>query len=125
MFGAGQLQPGSASSARARDFFGATFQRICRAAGAGAIDIAAVESDVPTSMTPLVESLILSGDASVDPRLLQAMLSGWASVSGYLSLELAGHMTWFTTDTEAAYAAHLRSVLGLMGFRPTATSGTA
>ena len=67
---------------------------------------------------PLLQDLLGEGGADLPPRLAGIALSAWASVLGYLTLEIFGSLTRLITDTDELYRAHVHTVMLGMGFDP-------
>ena len=54
--------------------------------------------------------------------LHDALPISWASVLGYLTLEIFGSLTRLITDTDELYRAHVHTVMLGMGFDPDLTT---
>lgn len=64
----------------------------------------------------------LAGGGGLPPRLAGIALNAWASVLGFLTLEIFGSLTRLITDTDELYRAHLHTVMPGMGFDPDPTT---
>ncbi len=89
-------------------------------AGAAAPD----RTQVPDTLTTgqLMRDLAGEGGGGLPPRLAGIALSAWASVLGYLTLEIFGSLTRLITDTDELYRAHVHTVMLGMGFDPDLTT---
>ncbi len=89
-------------------------------AGAAAPD----RTQVPDTLTTgqLMRHLAGEGGGGLPPRLAGIALSAWASVLGYLTLEIFGSLTRLITDTDELYRAHVHTVMLGMGFDPDLTT---
>jgi hypothetical protein len=72
-----------------------------------------------------MQDLAGEGGAGLPPRLAGIALTAWASVLGYLILEVFGSLTLLITDTDELYRAHVHTVMLGMGFDPDLTSAAA
>lgn len=66
----------------------------------------------------LMQDLAGESGAGLPPRLAGIALTAWASVLGYLILEIFGSLTLLITDTDELYRAHVHTVMLGMGFDP-------
>lgn len=89
-------------------------------AGAAAPDRTQIPDTLATG--PLLQDLLGEGAGEVPPRLAGIALNAWASVLGFLTLEIFGSLTRLITDTDELYRAHVHTVMLGMGFDPGLTS---
>jgi len=89
-------------------------------AGAAAPD----RTQIPGTLAAgqLLQELAGEGGAGLPPRLAGIALNAWASVLGYLTLEIFGSLTRLITDTDELYHAHVHTVMLGMGFDPDLTT---
>jgi Tetracyclin repressor-like, C-terminal domain len=73
----------------------------------------------------LMQDLADEGGAVLPPRLAGVALNAWASVLGFLTLEIFGSLTRLITDTDELYRAHVHTVMLGMGYDPDLTSTAA
>ncbi len=64
----------------------------------------------------------LAGEGGLPPRLAGIALTAWASVLGFLTLEIFGSLTRLISDTDELYRAHVHTVMLGMGFDPDLTT---
>jgi Tetracyclin repressor-like, C-terminal domain len=62
------------------------------------------------------------GGGGLPPRLAGIALNAWASVLGFLTLEIFGSLTRLIADTDELYRAHVHTVMLGMGFDQDLTS---
>jgi AcrR family transcriptional regulator len=94
------------------------------AAAARAGAAAPGRTQIPATLAagPLLVDLTGEGGAGLPPRLAGIALNAWASVLGFLTLEIFGSLTRLIADTDELYHAHVRTVMLGMGFDPDLTS---
>lgn len=92
-------------------------------AGAVLPDRAGVPDTVETG--PLLDDLLRRSGKECSPRLAAVGLTAWASVLGYLVAEVHGSLRRLIGDTDALFAAHVRSVMLAMGFDRELTDDAA
>ncbi len=98
-------------------FFGAPVAQFVAAIRAGAVDLPSATLPGEPRLSASVESLRRSRDDGLSARESGVLLSGWASLHGFVALELFGPLAWFYEDMHESYDRHARSVLTSMGFR--------
>jgi AcrR family transcriptional regulator len=65
---------------------------------------------------PLWQSLLEFREAACEPRVAGIVVSAWASLLGYLVIEIFGSLSILVNDTDQFYRAHVRSTMLAMGF---------
>jgi len=73
--------------------------------------------DAAPQLAPMVDDLRLRSDSPLRSHQLGALLSGWACLHGFISLELFGPLGWFYADPDEAWAHHVRGVLRTLGYQ--------
>jgi len=118
----GYQAPASLTGPAAASFAAVPFGVYAAAVQAGAAD--PERSQIPGALAagPLLQDLLGEGGPGLPPRLAGIALSAWASVLGFLTLEIFGSLTRLITDTDELYRAHVRTVMLGMGFDPDLTS---
>jgi AcrR family transcriptional regulator len=94
---------------------------------ARAVDAGAADPD-RTQVPPTLEvgdllKQLLHTDTDADtpgypPRLAGIALTSWASVLGFLVIEIFGSLPRLVSDTDQLFGAHVRTVMASMGFQP-------
>lgn len=89
-------------------------------AGAAAPD----RTQVPDTLAAgrLMQDLAGEGSDGLPPRLAGIALNAWASVLGFLTLEIFGSLARLITDTDELYLTHVHTVMLGMGYDPDLTS---
>lgn len=118
----GYQAPASLTGPAAARFAAVPLGVYAAAAQAGAA--APSRTQVPDTLAAgqLLQDLLGEPGASLPPRLAGIALSAWASVLGYLTLEIFGSLTRLISDTDELYRAHVHTVMLGMGFAPGLTS---
>jgi AcrR family transcriptional regulator len=98
----------------------------------GGVYIAAVEAGaadpgrthVPPDLTPgpLLRDLTSRAGLSPGNQVVAIVSCAWASLRGFLSMEIFGSLSQSIPDTDALYRAHIRTIMTGMGFDPVLTS---
>ena len=85
---------------------------------AGAADPGRTQMPSDLPIGPLLRDLL--GRAGVAPSAQVAAIfsSAWASVRGFLSMEIFGSLPQIFPDTDTLYQAHIRTIMTGMGFLP-------
>jgi AcrR family transcriptional regulator len=95
------------------------------AAQAGAADPGRTQIPGTLAAGRLMEDLAGEGGAGLPPRLAGIALTAWASVLGFLTLEIFGSLTRLIADTDELYRTHVHTVMLGMGFDPNLASAAA
>jgi AcrR family transcriptional regulator len=75
-----------------------------------------VPADLPYG--PLLQDLLDRSRLSPASRVAAIMANAWASVRGYLAMEIFGSLTQNFPDTDTLYRAHVSTIMAGMGFDP-------
>ncbi len=94
-------------------------QVFAAAVQAGAADPDRTQVPPTLELGQLLRVLLDEAAPGYPPRLAGIALTAWASVLGYLVVEIFGSLPRLVGDTEQLYRAHLRTVMLGMGFDPT------
>jgi len=121
----GYQAPGSLTGPAAARFAAVPLGVYAAAARAGAADPGRTQIPGTLAAGQLMQDLAGEGGADLPPRLAGIALNAWASVLGYLGLEIFGSLTRLITDTDELYRAHVHTVMLGMGFDPGLTSTAA
>jgi AcrR family transcriptional regulator len=78
-----------------------------------------VPPDLPTG--PILRDLTSRVGLAPTNQVAAIVASAWASVRGFLSMEIFGSLPQFITDTDTLYQAHIRTIMTGMGFDPAVT----
>jgi AcrR family transcriptional regulator len=92
---------------------------------AGAADPDRTQIPDTLAAGPLMQDLADQSGADLPPRLAGIALNAWASVLGFLTLEIFGSLTQLIADTDELYRAHVHTVMLGMGFDPDLTTTAA
>ncbi|MDT9594384.1 WHG domain-containing protein [Nocardioides zeae] len=93
------------------EFYRVPFEVLLRDMAAGEVAI------TPGAATPAVRADVLEAarlvaqDAEVMPEMVSLLVSLWASVHGFVCLELFGHVGLLMEDADAAFDQHVRAAL--------------
>jgi AcrR family transcriptional regulator len=118
----GYQAPANLTGPAAASFAAVPFGVYAAAVQAGAADPDRTQIPGALAAGPLLRDLLGEGGPGLPPRLAGIALSAWASVLGFLALEIFGSLTRLITDTDELYRAHVRTVMLSMGFDPDLTS---
>lgn len=101
-------------------FFHAPLEHYVRGIRTGSVDIPAAFRPADPGLSPRAEAMRAAHTPDLSPQDAAVLLRGWASLHGFVSLEIFGPLASFYADMDAAYDQHVRAVLAWMGFRPGA-----
>ncbi len=71
-------------------------------------------ADLPTG--PLLRDLLSRAGYAPSAQVAAIVATAWASVRGYLAMEIFGSLTQNFPDTDTLYQAHIRTIMAGMGF---------
>lgn len=92
---------------------------------AGAADPDRTQVPQTLEVGELLEVLLRDSAPDYPPRLAGIALTAWASVLGYLVVEVFGSLPRLIADTEQLYRAHVRTVMLGLGFDATLIDAAA
>lgn len=111
--------PSLTTSAPLHEFFATPLQAYCDAIAAGQVDATRVAVSVEARLTAEMEEvrgLIQERTGQLLSRgQIASLLSAWAAVQGFVTLEVFGQLGWFLGDREEFFAAHVDGVLAGLG----------
>ena len=119
----GYRAPWDATGPAAARYSGIPAEVYIAAVQAGAADPA--RTQMPTGLTvgPLLRDLAGRAGLAPSSQVVAIVASAWASVRGYLSMEIFGSLAQSIPDTGTLYQAHIRTVMTGMGFVPACERG--
>lgn len=97
-------------------FFRTPLRHFARGVRDGGVDTG--RATLPTG-SPLAADLALASaehETVLDVRQVAVLVSGWASIHGFVSLEVYGPLSWLFADVDDAFDQHARGVLAAMGY---------
>lgn len=111
--------PDGAADARGdvQPFFAGPLQHYVLGIRIGAVDPDAAVLPVTPELSPVAEAMRAALTPELSQRDVSVLLWAWASLQGFLGLELLGPLGSFYADPEAAFDAHARAVFATIGFR--------
>jgi len=80
-------------------------------------------SDLPTG--PLLRDLLSRAGLAPSSQVVAIVASAWASVRGYLAMEIFGSLPQILPDTDTLYQAHISTIMTGMGFGATRETGAS
>ena len=83
---------------------------------AGAADPGRTQMPADLATGPLLRDLLSRAGFAPSAQVAAIVASAWASVRGYLALEIFGSLTQNFPDTDTLYQAHIRTIMTGMGF---------
>jgi AcrR family transcriptional regulator len=121
----GYHAPPGVTAAAAGRAIGVAADVYAAAVQAGAADPGRTQVPAGLQTGALWAALAGHGAPDREPALAGIVLTAWASLLGYLVTEIFGSLTALTSDPDALYQAHVRTVTLGMGFRPALTESSA
>lgn len=111
--------PSLVTSLPLHEFFATPLQMYVDGVTAGQVDATKVETQVEAQLTPEMEEVRRLLEERTGQFLtnqqVAVLLSAWASVQGFVTLELFGQLGWFVADHDALFGAHVHGVLAGLG----------
>jgi AcrR family transcriptional regulator len=93
------------------------------AVAAGAADPGRTQMPADPPTGPLLRDLLSRTGYAPSAQVAAIVITAWASVRGYLGLEIFGSLTQNFPDTDILYQAHIRTIMTGMGFREARGAG--
>jgi AcrR family transcriptional regulator len=111
--------PSLMTSAPLHEFFATPLQAYCDAVAAGQVDptrsAVSVEAQLTAEMEEVRELIRERTGQLLSRSQIASLLSAWAGVQGFVTLEVFGQLGWFLGDREEFFAAHVDGVLDGLG----------
>ena len=85
---------------------------------AGAADPGRTQMPSGLTIGPLLRDLLSRTGQAPSAQAVAIVTSAWASVRGYLAMEIFGSLPQILPETDTLYQAHIRTVMTGMGFLP-------
>jgi AcrR family transcriptional regulator len=120
----GYRAPWDATGPAAARFSGIPAMVYLAAVEAGAADPGRTQmpSDLPAG--PLLKDLVSRAGLELPANQIVAIMSfAWASLRGFLGMEIFGSLPQTVPDTDALYRGHIRTVMAAMGYGATTDDG--